>query len=157
MRIIVISHSHGRRNGLEYLLKRETYDRVIFLGDYVADFESLPIKYKFPPIVVKGRYDKYHTKPEFVRTKIGGHTFHILNGYQYFDPLKEMIDYTKGRDIDIVVYSGTATENVKRIGKVLYINPGFYGEEHNGTRTYAIITIDDNNVQVEILEQPYDF
>ena len=152
MRILVISHSHGKRGSLEYLLKHETYDRVVFLGDYCADFESIPLKYSFPPVVIKGRFDKYHIKPEFVRTKIGGLSFHIINGHNIVAPLVEMREYVKGRDVDVVVYSGTPCDSITREGKVIFVNPGYFGVEHNDKRTYAIITIEDGKVVAEIKE-----
>ena len=152
MRILVISHSHGRRGSLEYLLKNEDYDRVIFLGDYCADFQSVPIAYSFPPIVVKGRYDKYHTKPEFVRTKIGGCSFHVVNGFTLGNTLPDLMDYAKGRDIDVVVYSSTPNDSIIRDRRCLFVNPGYFGVEHDGKRTYAIITIESGELCAEIKE-----
>lgn len=152
MRILIVAHSHGRRSSLEFLLNNEIYDRVIFLGDYCADFESIPIKHKFPPIVIKGQYDKYHNKPEFVRTRIGGFSFHIVNGYNLKSPLLDMKEYVKGRDIDVVVYCGAPYESVVREGKAIFVNPGYFGVEHHEKRTYAIITIEGDKMLAETKE-----
>lgn len=153
MRILVISESHGARQALKHLLEYEKYDRLIFLGNFCSDLESLPVAFQFPPIVVRGLRDPYHNKPIEVRTKIAGKIFHITNGYQLNIKkygTDEIMDYALKRDIDCIIYGDDNNDYVKRVGKMLFVNPGSLGIEHNGIRTYAIITIENDKIGVEI-------
>jgi len=153
MKILLISESHGARRELLHLLQYEKYDRVIFLGNYCSDLESLPFKHNFPPIVVRGFRDPFHNKPIEIRTKIGEYMFHITNGYNFNvkdDGIKKMIDYARVRDIDCVLFGDDENEFVKLIGSVWFINPGAFGVVHNDKKTYAIMNIDKYGIQTEI-------
>lgn len=159
MRVLVIGETHGSRQDLLALLNYETYDRVVFLGNYVSDFESLAFKFKFPPIVVRGLCDPFHNKPYDIRTKLGRFSFHVTNGFKYEVKqygIVNLIEYAKNRDINCILYADDPNDKVLFQDGIWYINPGAFGITHKGRRTYAILDVSETGLKVKIHEFAFE-
>lgn len=159
MKILVIGETHGSRQDLFALLNYETYDRVVFLGNYVSDFESLGVKYKFPPVVVRGFCDSFHKNPYNIKTKIGGFSFYITNGFKY-DTKKSgvvnLVEYAQNNNINCVLYADNPNDKILCQDGIWYINPGAFGITHSGRRTYAILDVGNDGFKCKICEFAFD-
>ena len=164
MRILLVADTWGAREPLRYIINYEKCDRIIFLGDYVSDLESLSLKSGFPPYVVKGECDSFHNRPFEIMTTICGFRFYMVNGY--LNGVKEGLDKLKAfsdeRLFDVVLYGCTKKPKAEIYNKrTMFITPGSFGRPAVGERcNYAIITVTEDSFDYEFkqynLERVYE-
>lgn len=90
MKILVLSDSHGSLAYIEQAIFAEQPDRIIFLGDRVADFlavcgkASYQDKYEKTPVhIVSGNCDMGRSEfPEKLVLEIEGKRFYITHGHR---------------------------------------------------------------------------
>ncbi len=160
MRLLVVSDTWGARFPLKYIINLEKCDRIVFLGDYVSDLESLDIKSKFPPYIVRGECDSFHNRPFEIITTISGYKFYMVNGY--VSGVKEGLDrlykFIENRDIDCVFYGCTKKPKAELYNKrTWFITPGSFGRPEKGDKAnYAIVTIGEFGIDIEFREYKLD-
>ena len=160
MRILVVADTWGARVPLRSTIEYEKCDRIIFLGDYVSDLESLGVK-GFPPFVVRGECDSFHNRPFEIMTTICGFTFYMVNGYLQNvkqEGLKKLQAFADERPFDVVLYGCTKRPKAEMYNdKTLFLTPGSFGRPEKGERcNYAIITVDENHFDYEFKQYELD-
>jgi uncharacterized protein len=160
MKILVISDSHGARRALQGVVSNEDYDRVVFLGDYCSDMETVKVKCSFPPAIVKGNCDFMHNKPEMIMTKFNGYKFLIVHGHK-FNVETSMIaleKFAKINHCDCVLYGHTHIHRIYKKDNIWFINPGAFGKKDKESyerQTYALLTVDENGIKTEFKNMDY--
>lgn len=156
MRILVVGDTWGAREPLRYILNYEKCDRIIFLGDYVSDLESLSPKVNFPPYVVKGECDSFHTRPFEIITNICGFKFYIVNGFLYKtkNNLASLKEFASERDFDVVLYSCVKKPQAEVFEeRTMFLTPGSFGRPALGDKcNYMVLTITPEHFDYEFKE-----
>ena len=154
-RILVFSDSHGSIFVMEKLMisPPEGLAAVFHLGDGSEESELLMQKYpQYAYIGVKGNCDFYDRRHrETVFTERSGVKFMLTHGHAY--GVKSSLDMAAinaaAEDASVVLYGHTHTQDDRiiktAIGNVRTVNPG-----SARMAEYAIITVDDGEVTVEL-------
>jgi putative phosphoesterase len=153
MRIGVISDTHipDRAKGLpkEILQVFKDVDMIIHTGDFVSVAVLNKLKSLCGNIkAVAGNMDSQKVKtklPEKEIVKVGNYKIGIAHGYGHPNGL---IDYLtklfKNDDVDIIVFGHSHTPLNKKIGDILFFNPGSPTDKiFSPYNAYGIIEITD--------------
>lgn len=154
MIIAVVSDTH--RNG--YIINKlkskiKNADVIIHLGDNVQDIEGLSKDFKGILINVRGNCDFLSTaKSERLENILGKRVF-ITHGHKYGVKyeLDELQERARELEADIVLYGHTHESKVDFIEGIWYINPGSPSMPRDGFPSYAVIEINENNINPTIL------
>lgn len=146
-KIIVISDSHGDIDVMTKILKTESYDISIHLGDYLISeikMQSLFDHY------VSGNNDTAYNIEKWIT--INEFCFYIQHGhylplYKKDESLVKLNDKYKS---DIILFGHTHIPKVFWNGKKGLFNPGSITEPRNGIPSYGLIIIDNNKINFEI-------
>jgi putative phosphoesterase len=150
MKILVFSDSHGRD---EYMLKairmHHDAEAVIFLGDGLGDFLSLPIDNK-SRLYVRGNCD-WHPDYSFTPTVdsitllnkkivfLHGHTHGVKSG------LGAVKSLASDMSADILLFGHTHVKMEYYEDGIYYFNPGTVGGRE-ASPSYGIITLRENGI-----------
>lgn len=160
MRILVVSDTWGAREPLRYIINYEKCDRIIFLGDYVSDLESLGLK-GVPPFVVRGECDTFHNRPFEIMTTICGFTFYMVNGYLQNvkkEGLVKLEAFADERPFDCILYGCSKRPKAEMYkDRTLFLTPGSFGRPEKGEKcNYTIITVTEDSFDYEFKQYNLD-
>lgn len=171
MKYLIISDIHGAYNNLYNVLNKETFDKIILLGDILphGPRNNIPMDYKPKEvanllnnykdiiIAVKGNCDAEVDEMvlEFPIIELGLIDFikpiYLTHGHK-FNPDKPL-NVLEG----IVLYGHTHIKKIDKVNDVIYLNPGSIGIPKDDIASYGImdnegIKIKDmnNNVLMEV-------
>lgn len=147
MIIGVISDTHGllRRELVEMLM---TCDHIIHAGD-VGDKETLKglESIGVPLTVVRGNVDTGCWAEHIHQTEaveLAGKSFYIVHDVHDLD-----VD-PRGGGFDVVIYGHSHHPEIKKKGKVMYLNPGSCGPRRfHFPVSYAKIEVEDSRLVME--------
>lgn len=147
MRILVVSDNHGERDVLEDILKRETFDVSIHLGD--SEFSEQYMKKNFT-YFVQGNHDLYLPMELFV--EIDGIKFALCHGHtiglSMWNRELPAVNLAKTSGVTVVLHGHTHVFEDKKVNGIRIICPGAVymsrGPEGNG---YIIITTDKGKIK----------
>lgn len=148
MRILVVSDIHGDSVSLEYLLKKEKYEAVVFCGDGLRDISAAEPYYPAIPFyTVRGNCDFTYAPPSFL-TCFDGVAVFALHGDEYGvkSGLSQMISQGKSRQADIIVFGHTHRALISEEEGITVMNPGSLGYG----KTYGIIEAEKGSFRCEI-------
>lgn len=154
MRIGVISDTHRITSSIEQLggLIKEL-DVVIHLGDNVDDVFLIKEFYKGKIINVKGNCDFSVKTPNDRLEKIGGKKIFITHGHRY--NVKESLDKLRYKALEtganIVLYGHSHIAKIDFEEGIWYINPGSASLPRDGDRSFAIISIDKEEIETNLI------
>lgn len=155
MRLGLLSDSHGDIYGAKRAIKKMgDVDLLIHLGDYCRDAEKISKEIKRDIIYVRGNCD-FSSDVETDRIiEFGGKKIFITHGHKYNVKSDYMGLYYKAEEIgaDAVLFGHTHTAIVFEMNGILFINPGSVSRPRNGIETYAVITVEKNNITPNITE-----
>ena len=148
-KLLLISDNHGHRKVLLDILKKETYDISVHLGDSQLSEDFMQNNFTY---YVQGNHDTYlpvHDSFEIEGNKIViGHGHYFLG---FFDPAKGATKFAKKYKANIVIFGHSHYPCNIIIENVLCVNPGSCSLPRNPEgRSYAIMKIDNQKVDVEI-------
>ena len=148
MKILVFSDSHGRDEYMRKAISMHPDTEVmIFLGDGLVDFLSLPIDNK-ARLYVRGNCD-WHPEYSFIPTvdsiTLGGKKIVFLHGHTHgvksgADSIRNL---ASDMSADILLFGHTHTLIEHYDSGVYYLNPGTIGGVGDSP-TYGIITLREN-------------
>lgn len=152
-RILVFSDSHGYLDHMREILKNETPDMVVHLGDCVKDVYA--IKQDFPEIpieFVKGNCDLAQEPVEKILLIEGkkvmichGHTYHVKSDYLN-------VEYAaKEKQADAVLFGHTHKAFYNNNNGPVMLNPGSIGFTVLSPASYGWLTIDQNLVKADVV------
>ncbi|PKM50921.1 MAG: hypothetical protein CVV02_09400 [Firmicutes bacterium HGW-Firmicutes-7] len=149
MKILVISDTHRHiRNVIDLMSKITDVDRIIHLGDLVADAQDIESIYgKIPIDYVSGNCDFYETNApkEKVISLFGknillthGHYYDVKSGY------KEIGLIAMQKQVDAVLFGHTHVPYIGYVNDLVLMNPGSISEPRRGRMpSYGLLEIDD--------------
>lgn len=144
MKLLVLSDSHGRIGLIQEIIEKESYDKLIFLGDGLRDFEYINDE---KCIKIAGNCDLFSIEQKEVRLKIEDVQLLATHGHLYRAKLGPfgLIKEARARQVDLLLYGHTHEQKIEIIDGVKFVNPGSVA---NGK--YAIIEIIGNQTTVEL-------
>ena len=151
-KLLLISDNHGNMEVVENILKKENYDISIHLGD--SQLSESFIKKHFT-YYVQGNHDSYLPEKDIFEIEenriIIGHGHYFLGFFNIFNAAKGAVSFAKKHNANIVIFGHSHYPCNKIIDNILCVNPGScYLPRNPEGRSYAIMKIDHQNVDVEI-------
>jgi putative phosphoesterase len=139
-----MSDSHGRVGLIQDITENEKFDKAIFLGDGIKDFEYINDE---RITKLAGNCDLFSTEQKEVYLHLENVKIFATHGHIYkvklglFGLLKE----AKTKQMDLVLYGHTHTQKEEEIDNICFVNPGSVA---NGK--YAIIDIKKNDIKIKL-------
>ena len=153
MRILVLSDTHGRRDGMEELLTTEdarTADWLVHCGDIGrSDEEWLRRAFSGAVTIVEGNNDFFTDLPRQLVVEREGHRFLILHGQRQVHGGLVLFRYTAlENNCDIVLFGHTHKPLIEEDDGIWYINPGSLElpRQADRRRTYVVLDVRGKNV-----------
>jgi hypothetical protein len=161
MKIGVMSDSHGNieyvRRAAEYMMEAEV-EYIIHLGDDYYDariLDNLPANVIKVPGVYETIYQDASVPNRLVEDIAGLKVLitHTKNSHRNDLPQDERPEeYIASQKVDIVLFGHSHSFCARVEGGVLMVNPGHLRpEDKRGEATFALLEIDDRNIDVKIL------
>ena len=149
MRILVVSDTHGRTDGLEEVLKKiGKIDMLIHLGDVIDDADYIQAIAPCPCYIVRGNCDFDVSLPPYEVVQAGKHRIFCTHGHAYDVGYGNefLIDAAKDRGCDIALYGHTHIPDTE-YGEVCVGNPGSLSRprQEGGRRSYMILEFDQHD------------
>lgn len=161
-RVIVVSDSHGDEHGLrlafEQAARRGRIDAAVFLGDGMADYESvksMPSLRETICYAVTGNNDWFSQEPQELLFTVNNVKIFACHGHtRYVKYTLDRLWYAaREREAQVVLYGHTHRERVELEQGVYIINPGAVCERNKLRSAYAELMIEDNGfVQAQLVK-----
>ncbi|MGK0468924.1 metallophosphoesterase [Clostridium sp.] len=154
MRIGVVSDTHRNVSSIELLGEKiKAMDVIIHLGDNIDDISIIKKYYKGKIINVKGNCD-FSAKTPFDRVEdVGGKKIFLTHGHKY--SVKENLYKLRYKALEtgahIVLYGHTHIAKIDFEEGIWYINPGSASEPRDGARSFAIININGDVIDPNLI------
>lgn len=144
MKILIVSDTHGGKRTLQKTVSLELPELILHLGDH--DSDCADIGEAFPDIPlrsVRGNCDLTSYSPDFDEFNLEGKRFFMTHGHLYRvkTGLFQIAETARARGADILLFGHTHVPLYKTIENTVMINPGSLCL---GTKTYAVLTIDES-------------
>ncbi len=147
----VVSDSHSAFNPI--IISRIKNNKIlIHSGDWSSTDDYEYISGLFDKVYgVRGNTETVeidNTLPEYLDFEINGKKIHLIHELEYFKKYTQ----TKSDKYDIVIFGHTHKPYKRRLGGVMFINPGSCGPKryHNQKPSYAVIYFFKNFIIVGI-------
>lgn len=127
MRVLIVSDTHGRHNGLDRALQEAgDIDMLIHLGDVEGGEEYIDTVVDCEKHIVRGNNDFFSDLPREEEFYIGKYKIFITHGHSYYvslDP-EYIREEGKARKADIVMFGHTHRPFFEEMGEIIVLNPG---------------------------------
>jgi putative phosphoesterase len=154
MRIGVVSDTHRNKSSIEQLRdKISGLDMLIHLGDNVDDISIIEKYYTGNIISVKGNCDFLKSIPTERIEEICGKKLFLTHGHIYDvkNNLLRLRDKALQIGATIVLYGHTHIGQIDFEEGIWYINPGSVSLPRDGDRSFAIINIEEETIEVSLV------
>lgn len=135
MKIAFISDTHHSKRALELIinkLKEVKVDKIIHLGDYASDIQTLEATFKNEVYAVLGNCDSLNHFPKENLLDINGKKIFFTHGDLY--NVKETLNslFYKGVSLgaDIILFGHTHISMKETLNNILIMNPGSISKPH---------------------------
>lgn len=164
MKILIMSDIHGDYENLNKVLKNESFDKLIILGDlfsYSFNYNNkdennilkLLSNYKEVIILIKGNCDENINYEEFglfahdiISLHLNNHIVTLTHGNKYSKGF--LPDYHG----DIFASGHTHVPMLLKEQGIIYLNPGSIGKPRGGSdKSYAIF--EDNKIEIKTIDK----
>lgn len=138
MRIAIVSDTHGETTDLEKALDKLRLDRLIHLGDYVADAKKIGEKLSIPYEAVAGNCDGSLDRGKM--SLIDGKKIFLTHG-NLFDvktDLTRIYYHALEMGADAVFFGHTHMQYFDMHDGILFLNPGSASRPIYGPGTFAL-------------------
>ncbi|MBD8068886.1 metallophosphoesterase family protein [Bacillus sp. PS06] len=154
MKVLIVSDSHGLTDELTMLKERHKteIDIMIHCGDSELEYHSNELNGFFR---VRGNCDFDTGFPEDFTHVLGKHTLFVTHGHLYNCKMTLLNLNYRAEELGakIVCFGHSHVAGVEMIDGTLFINPGSIRlPRMRKERTYAILSLDDNHVQVHFYD-----
>ena len=152
MRIILVSDSHGNRDGLEKLIEFEEFDYLFFLGDGLSDLGLYDNMENI--IAVSGNCDFFSVVPNERLMTIGDYRVFVTHGNKYSvkSGLSNIRELAEKESVDFVFFGHTHKPTIEKINDIYYINPGSFHKNSFGESVYMEVIVSKDGVQINPLK-----
>ena len=157
-RLLVLSDSHGAREAMEAVVRREHPDLIYHLGDYYADGEWLRQRFfHIPVFFVTGNCDYGVSGPERIVDEVEGVRIFACHGHRYRVKFSLMaLQYAaEEQGAALCLFGHTHAPLCENAGGITFLNPGACCA---GRPAYGLITLSAGAAQCSLrrLEQTED-
>ena len=156
MRIVVISESHRRSGNIRRILDAQQSARhIFFLGDVTGDIEDLIRLYPDKTFhIVSGNCDIFSSYPSSDIANIAGHGIFFTHGHTLGVKYgtERLISAARAAGCDIALYGHTHASKVLYEDGMYVVNPGSCAEPRDGSKSYAVIDIEENGIMPIIIK-----
>ena len=144
MRILVLSDSHGRVGLIQDIIEKESFDKIIFLGDGLKDFDYVEQE---NIIKIAGNCDLFSTEIKESMFAVDGIKILATHGHLHKVKLGlwSLLHYAKEKNIALILYGHTHTQKEDNLDNIIFVNPGSVA---NGK--YSLIEIVNGKIKVEM-------
>lgn len=154
MKIVVVSDNHGRLEPLkDILMLHQDAEVFIHCGD-----SEMPAEYLSGYVSVKGNNDFYGDLPEYRIIDLNEYRILVTHGHRmmFLDNREMLVNKAKSLNCDIVCFGHTHVYENRIQDGIVLVNPGSLSRNRDGSQTsYAIITIEGNNIKTKRLEYKF--
>lgn len=155
-RVGLVSDSHGKTLNLKKAIEQMGDVDIIFhMGDYIQDADLIRTWTSIPVMGVKGNMDSFeHDRPNFIKSTLEGHDIYVAHGHRQRVKwgTDELVRTAKKNNCDIALYGHTHRKDFSEEDGVILINPGSCSLPNDGTKSYAIMTLDGDSVDCQFYE-----
>lgn len=154
MLVGIISDTHRNKENMDKATKKiKKCDLVFHLGDNYEDIDYIKGIYKGKIIGVCGNCDTMKKLSKEAIYTIKGHTIFLTHGDCYRVKLNTFNLKYRAMEIgaDIVLYGHSHISSIEKDGGILFINPGSVGEPRDRNPSIAIMDINENSIECEII------
>lgn len=150
MKYIVLSDSHGNKDGVSQLLSTVNHNGVIFAGDGTADFDNVHGEV----LMCRGNCDFFSKVPTDVFKEINGTKVMITHGHLYNakSGMGGLINVAKQYNVNLVIFGHTHNTFFEEIDGITFLNPGTFKKSLFNKSNYAVIDFNDSGFLINLLE-----
>lgn len=163
MKLLMVSDIHGDFKSLEKVLKNESFDRLVVLGDLfsygkiILDLNNNEIikllkKYKDKLILIRGNCDYFIDYEkiglyanDIITIRVNNHDITLTHGNRYYRGF--MPDFHG----DIFASGHTHIPSIIKERDIIYINPGSIGLPRSGSQK-SYLVFDDNYIEIKTID-----
>lgn len=148
MKIAIFSDSHGNVDFMLKVLKIQSFDAVIHLGDHAADAQSIRLVHQsFPVYSVRGNCDLTAAESEEIILELEGKRILAIHGHTKNVKYGLLNALCAAREVnaDILLFGHTHVPLCSHEHGVLLLNPGTIGK--GNMKTYGIVEINNGAVK----------
>lgn len=146
--LLVVSDTHGDLAALSLIFSwaaRRGIGTIAFLGDGLPDLERSCARSGFSPLIraVRGNCDADSSVPFHRAFDFAGRRFLIVHGHLngVRDGFDSLVFAAKGADADAAFYGHTHVPAVRRVRKILLVNPGSPSRPRGGSLpSFAVVS-----------------
>ena len=153
-KILAVSDSHGNKKTLQKILKDESFDIAVHLGDSGIEKKWMAENFDY---FLSGNNDSYRNEKSEIVIDVEGVKIAMTHGDNYEASIKEMFKYNERvsrvklvklcRDIraELLLYGHSHMKDDSKLKNVRIVNPGSSSYPRDDRKgSYTIITIDDD-------------
>ena len=152
MRILLVSDSHGNRDGIEKLIENEQFDYLFFLGDGLNDLGLYDNIENI--IAVSGNCDFFSVVPNERIMKIGDYMILATHGNKYSvkSGLSNIKEVAEKNGVNFVFFGHTHKPTIELVNDIYYINPGTFHKNSYGESCFMEVLISGQDIKVNSLK-----
>lgn len=124
MKLLVLSDSHGRVGLIQDIIDKEKFDKLIFLGDGLRDFDYIEDE---RILKIAGNCDFFaNNEAKEMRLEICGVKILATHGHIYNVKrgLGGIVNEAKKKGINLVLFGHTHTSFCETVDETMFLNPG---------------------------------
>ena len=156
MKVLIVSDTHGRDENLELAVNREApFDMLVHCGDVEGREFYIEALAECPCSIVSGNNDFFSDLPREEVIDIEENKVLVTHGHYYGVSMghEEIVEKTKAKDCQAVIYGHTHRPVVEEEDGILVINPGSltFPRQQGRRPSYAVMDVEEGkDLQVEI-------
>jgi putative phosphoesterase len=147
MKLILISDSHGNKEGIDKIFSQLDFDYLFFMGDGLSDLGTyINLEYVY---AVSGNCDFFSRVDNEKCLELGEYKIFMTHGNKYGvkSSLNHLIERGDEVGANLVFYGHTHRQNIEYINNVYYINPGKFYPNSDGESVGIEVVLDENGVR----------
>ena len=149
-KLLVLSDSHGSRQSMADIVRKEAPDIIYHLGDYIRDSQWLRSEFFHIPVFgVVGNCDYGSVGPERIVDEIEGVRIFACHGHRQNVKygLLSLEMAAREEHADLCLFGHTHVRYLDDEGEVTLLNPGSCGA---ATPTYAIVLLQNGRAECKL-------
>ena len=148
MKILVVSDTHGRDDGLERAVERERpFDMLVHCGDVEGREIFIEALAECPCCIVAGNNDFFSDLPKEKEITVAGHRVLVTHGHVYGVSMDytRLVEEAKARGCDGAFFGHIHKPVLEEKDGFVLLNPGSlsFPRQIGRKQSYAVVKVDD--------------
>ena len=147
-KIIVVSDSHGNKQGIDQIFQKEEFDYFLFLGDCLGDLGTYAHLENM--LAVRGNCDFFSSAPSYGILQVEGVKVFYCHGHEYSvkSGLGGVVNAGKCIDADLVLFGHTHRFLHEVVDNMHVVNCPALGRVRGGEGAYMEILVDNKKISI---------